>query len=250
MVTKDGVPVLSHDPFLTQGYVSHADGRAIEDKILVCDLTLGQLQQDFKFGLDPEDPEGSTSDSVGPTTLEDVLVALQKYPGVLLYLDVKIERAELKMSRTPADVAKAVFDLWRTYALPNKLWAEAGDKEIADAYLAAGAGIDFEMALSFPRFHSDENDIMEVVGAGILDFTGDRNPCTECSDVGIGAYTAHHQFVTKLHVHEAGRRNLRAILFGVGDVETLIEHMTLPMPAYMLICDDTKEVREAIAVYS
>ena len=124
------------------------------------------------------------------------------------------------------------------------------DKEIADAYLAAGAGIDFEMALSFPRFHSDENDIMEVVGAGILDFTGDRNPCTECSDVGIGAYTAHHQFVTKLHVHEAGRRNLRAILFGVGDVETLIEHMTLPMPAYMLICDDTKEVREAIAVYS
>jgi glycerophosphoryl diester phosphodiesterase len=48
-ITKDGVPVISHDPYVTSGKCRRADGKpyTVKDEVLIRSLTLAELQSQF-----------------------------------------------------------------------------------------------------------------------------------------------------------------------------------------------------------
>jgi glycerophosphoryl diester phosphodiesterase len=89
VLTRDGHPVLSHDPWVHTTLCRTASGEPIGERILIRDLTLAELQAQFICGgiADMDFPQVVPN---GETimTLDEVLDALKSAPKMVLYLDV------------------------------------------------------------------------------------------------------------------------------------------------------------------
>ena len=81
-ITKDGVPVLSHDPYVDTGKCRHADGTPyndVQDEVLIKNLTLHQLQTEFICdGIIRTGTPQSNDRSLSP-----VAVAFAKHEGLI-----------------------------------------------------------------------------------------------------------------------------------------------------------------------
>ncbi|HEV7657732.1 MAG TPA: esterase-like activity of phytase family protein [Mycobacteriales bacterium] len=66
-ITRDGVPVISHDPFLDPAKCRNADGSALPGQILIRDLTARQIQRNFVCDLTlPAFPRQSDDVALSP----------------------------------------------------------------------------------------------------------------------------------------------------------------------------------------
>ena len=92
VLTKDGIPVLSHDPWVHNTLCKTASGEPIRARILIRDLTLAELQSQYPCGgvTDKDLPEVILK-AEKIMTLVEVLEALQRAPQMALYLDVKVD---------------------------------------------------------------------------------------------------------------------------------------------------------------
>jgi glycerophosphoryl diester phosphodiesterase len=81
VLTKDGHPVLSHDPWVHTTLCRTASGEPIADRILIRDLTLAELQSQFICGgaADKDFPQVIPK-SEKIMTLDEVLAALKSAP--------------------------------------------------------------------------------------------------------------------------------------------------------------------------
>jgi glycerophosphoryl diester phosphodiesterase len=137
-LTRDGILVLSHDPWVHTTLCTTASGEPIRERVLIRDKTLEELQAGYLCGgvRDPDFPR------VEPRvetimTLEEVLMALKKAPQMLLYLDIKIDG---DLTAGAEDYAKAIARLWEAAGLSNRLFIEGPSAESLAAYREAQAG--------------------------------------------------------------------------------------------------------------
>ena len=135
VLTKDGHPVLSHDPWVHTTLCGRTSGESIGDRILIRDLTLAELQTQFICGGIPDkDFPQVTPKAEIIMTLDEVLEAVKSAPEMVLYLDVKIDG---DLTASAEAYAVAISKCLEANRLPNRLYIEGPSAESLSAYRSA-----------------------------------------------------------------------------------------------------------------
>lgn len=160
-LTRDGVPVLSHDPWVHMTLCRRADGRRVEQRVLIHDLSFSELRLGYICGGEP-DPDFPAARPVPEpiTRLDDVLAALAAAPEIALYLDVKVDPP---LTAPAEDFAAAIFARWRDAGLDNPLYVEAPTPEAVAAGRAAAGGIPATFVVSYPAFTAQNNWLLTAL---------------------------------------------------------------------------------------
>jgi glycerophosphoryl diester phosphodiesterase len=153
VLTADGVPVLSHDPWIDTRLCTSVDGAPVEGEILIQDLPWEDLRDGWVCGglVNPDFPQAERS--AEPLVSFDELVGLLKAesPDIGVHIDLKWEPG-----LTPgADVfAEEVLSRWFLADLPNEYYVSGNAPEITTAVEAYGRtqSRDVQTSLVWPRF--------------------------------------------------------------------------------------------------
>lgn len=160
-LTRDGVPVLSHDPWIHETLCRRADGRRVEQRILIHDLTWSELRLGYICGGEP-DPDFPAARPVPEpiARLDDVLAALAAAPEIALYLDVKVDPP---LTAPAADFAAAIFTRWREAGLDNPLYVEGPKPAAVAAWRAAAGELPATFVVSYPAFTAQNNWLLTAL---------------------------------------------------------------------------------------
>ncbi|MBI5583968.1 MAG: hypothetical protein HY892_09105 [Deltaproteobacteria bacterium] len=226
VLTRDGIPVLSHDPWVHTTLCTTASGEPIRERVLIRDKTWGELQSQYLCGgvRDPHfprvEPKAETIMSLG-----EVLQALKKAPQMMLYLDVKIDG---DLTAGAEDYANAISRLWEAAGLPNRLYIEGPSAESLAAYRAA-IKTDFVPVLSYPAFSVMENSARTALRARWLTRLRLYSPWTEARNAQAGAVVGPTQVVFRFAATEARGNGVQVVLFTINTREDLESYCRWPV---------------------
>ena len=231
-LTRDGIPVLSHDPWVHTTLCTTASGEAIRERVLIRDKTLAELQTQYLCG-GVRDPHFPRAEPKAETimTLEEVLQALKKAPQMLLYLDVKIDG---NLTAGAEEYAKAIGKLWEAAGLPNRLYMEGPSVESLAAYRSA-IKRDFVPVLSYPAFTVMENSSRTAVRARWLTRLRLDSPWTAARKAQAGAVVGPTQVIFRFAAEEARENGVQVVLFTINTREDIERYCGWPVD--MLITD-------------
>lgn len=160
VLTKDRIPVLSHDAWLKPALCTYTLGpdefeprRLPEDsRILLKDLTLAELWRDYRCGglADPDKPD-AVRIADRHFTFDELLSALKGHPDVVVQLDVKEHPDH---TESPEVFAEEILGRWNAAALPNRFFVTSTRGELLKAFQARQ---DVETLLIWPAFGADDN---------------------------------------------------------------------------------------------
>jgi glycerophosphoryl diester phosphodiesterase len=226
VLTRDGIPVLSHDPWVHTDLCTTASGAPIKERILIRDKTLVQLRAEFVCGGVPDRDHPRVKpipESI--MSLEEVLAALKKAPEMLLYLDVKIDG---ELTAGPKDYARAIASRWQAARLPNRLYIEGPSAESLAAYREA-MGRDFVPVLSYPAFSAAENAKWTVVKACLLTWIRLRSPLKAAREAAAAAIAAPTWVMTRSAAAQVREAGLEVFLFTPNSRKELDRYCTWPV---------------------
>jgi glycerophosphoryl diester phosphodiesterase len=153
-LTRDHVPVLSHDMWLKPALCTRVDGTRLPEgsRILIRDLTLEELVRDYRCGglRDPEKPDAELI-ADQHMTLSELLDALEGHPEVALQLDIKQDPA---FTASAEAFATAILGEWNEARLPNPWFVTSTQGELLKAFEARQP---VETLLIWPTFTADTN---------------------------------------------------------------------------------------------
>lgn len=240
VVTKDGVAVLSHDPWLHPTHVVHTDGRAVcRDTPLIRHQTLAQLQSRYRFGAPGPQDTDTTPATESVPTLAQVVALCNRFPAAGLYLDLKIERPKKRLTRSARVYARAVFGALAQAHPDLDLWVECGSKAILQRMTEA-ADRPMHCVASFPRFDAGVNDTAEAVLMGLGSWLGTNHPGRTARRMGARHYVAPQQIISRSRAQEAADMGVRGVFFGVDSADEARDLADWPVD--VLIVDHTPEL--------
>ena len=154
VLSKDKIPLLAHDPWVSPKYCQYSDGRKIENRYLIKDLSFSQLEKQFTCGgsTDP-DFSGAVRHAESMMSLAELFTWLKSVPELGIFLDLKIQPP---LTATAAQYAKAINGAWHQAKLGNKLIVEGPDRASLRAYRRF-LHMPYTPALSYPPFLADAN---------------------------------------------------------------------------------------------
>lgn len=161
VLTRDRVPVLSHDAYLSAELCTHTDGSALptDTKILIKDLTFAELEAGYRCGgiEDPDTPGAEIlADSV--MTFTELLLLAAPFPDVTLQLDIKQDPFETLDAETYAEV---ILAHWNAAMLSNPMFVTATYPETLRAFEARQDVITLRI---WPNFPADGNTTLVGLG--------------------------------------------------------------------------------------
>jgi glycerophosphoryl diester phosphodiesterase len=226
VLTRDGIPVLSHDPWVHTDLCTTASGAPIKERILIRDKTLVQLRAEFLCG-GLRDKDFPRVDPIAESimSLDEVLEALKMAPEMALYLDVKIDG---DLTARPEEYARAIAARWQTAELPNRLYIEGPSAESLAAYRAAMRS-DFVAVVSYPPFSAKENAAWTVIKARWFTKLELSSPLTAAHEAGAGAVAAPTQVMTRSAAVRAREAGLEVFLFTPNSREDLERYCAWPV---------------------
>ena len=233
VLTKDGVPVLSHDPWVHLTLCTTSAGAALPDKILIRDLTLAELHERYLCGgvQDEEFPEViPKAETV--MTLDEVLAALSDAPDMVLYLDVKIDG---DLTASPQAYAEAILSRWHAAGLKNPLYMEGPSAASLAAYRAAAGATKLHTALSYPPFTADEKPTITVLKRRWLTKLGWLLPQDKAQKAKADAVVGPTQAISWPSAQQAREAGVQVILFTPNTKKKL--HKFCGWPADIIITD-------------
>jgi len=135
VLTRDEIPVLSHDAFLSRELCTHADGSPLpEEPVLIKDLFLAQLLEGYRCGgvADPDTP-GAEVLADRLMTFTELLLLAAPFPDVTLQLDIKQDPVDTLDADTYAEV---ILAHWNAAMLSNPMFITATYPETLRAFEA------------------------------------------------------------------------------------------------------------------
>lgn len=232
VLTKDGHPVLSHDPWVHTTLCRTASGEPIGDRILIRDLTLAELQSQFICGgIADKDFSQVIPKGEKIMTLDEVLEALESAPEMVLYLDVKIDS---DLTASAEAYAKAISKCLEAARLPNRLYIEGPSAESLSAYRSA-IHAKFVAVLSYPPFSAKENSALTALRARWFTKLRLRSPLRKAQKAKAGAVAGPTQVITRTAARQARDNGVAVVLFTPNNREDLYKFCTWPVD--MLITD-------------
>jgi glycerophosphoryl diester phosphodiesterase len=225
-LTRDGIPVLSHDPWVHTTLCTTASGEPLRERVLIRDKTLAELQAQYRCG-GVRDPDFPRVEPKAETimTLEEVLQALKKAPQMMLYLDVKIDG---DLTAGAEAYAQAIAEIWGAAGLPNRLYVEGPSPASLAAYRAA-IKTDFVPVLSYPAFTVMENSSRTAVRARWLTRLRLDSPWTAAREAKAGAVVGPTQVFFRFAAREARENGVQVVLFTVNTREDIESYCGWPV---------------------
>jgi glycerophosphoryl diester phosphodiesterase len=210
VLTKDGIPVLSHDPWVHTSLCTTASGDPVRDRILIRDKTLAELQSQYLCGGVREPDFPLVNPKAEPImSLDEVLQALKQAPEMILYLDIKIDG---DLTASAEDYAKAIATRWEAAGLSNRLYIEGPAAESLAAYRSAFE-TNFVSVLSYPAFSVTENFTWTALKARWLTKLRLRSPLAAARKAQAQAVAGPTQVITRYAATEARDNGIEVVLF-------------------------------------
>ena len=232
VLTKDGHPVLSHDPWVHTTLCQTVSGEPIGDGILIRDLTLAELQSQFICGGVPDKDFSQVIPKAEKVmTLDEVLAALKSAPDMVLYLDVKIDS---DITASAEAYARAISKRLEAARLPNRLYIEGPSAESLSAYRSA-IRAKFVAVLSYPPFSAKENSVLTAIKARWFTKLRLRNPLDKAREAKAGAVAGPKQVISWTAARQARDNGVAVVLFAPNTRKDLGRYCTWPVD--MLITD-------------
>lgn len=233
-LTRDGVPVLAHDPWLSETLCTTVDGAPLPGRVLIQDLTLEQLREGYRCG-GVENPESPEAQVVADTlmTLDELLDALAEAPRMLLHLDLKCEP---ELTPSPEEFAERIMTRWKARGLPNPMYVDSGWPEVLAAFRARGP---VTTTLSWPKFPAGDSTTAIVVEHELLTRVGADDMVAAALRVGSDGVVIPYPMADRHLVDRAHREGLKVQLFSPNTRE-LLEHFC-DWPVDVLITDFPEE---------
>jgi glycerophosphoryl diester phosphodiesterase len=232
VLTKDGHPVLSHDPWVHTTLCRRTSGEPIGERILIRDLTLVELQTQFICGGVPDkDFPRVIPKAEKIMTLDEVLAASKSAPEMVLYLDVKIDGDITASAEAYADAISKRLEAAR---IPNRLYIEGPSADSLSAYRSA-ITTDFVAVLSYPPFSATENPVLTAITARWLTKLRWRNPLEKARAANAGAVAGPKQVMTRTAARQARDNGVEVVLFAPNTREDIDKFCA--WPADILITD-------------
>jgi glycerophosphoryl diester phosphodiesterase len=232
VLTKDGHPVLSHDPWVHTTLCMTASGEPIGDRILIRDLTLAELQSQFICGgIADKDFSQVVPKGEKIMTLDEVLAALESAPEMVLYLDVKVDS---DITASAEAYARAISKRLEAARLLNRLYIEGPSAESLSAYRSA-IRAKFVAVLSYPPFSAKENSVLTAIIARWFTKLRLRSPLDKAQEAKAGAVAGPKQVITRTAARHARDNGVAVILFAPNTRKELDKFCTWPVD--MLITD-------------
>ena len=232
VLTKDGHPVLSHDPWVHETLCQTAAGDPIGERILIRYLTLAELQSQFLCGGVPDkDFSQVIPQAEMIMTLDEVLAALKSVPEMVLYLDVKVDG---DITASAEAYAGAISKLLETARLPNRVYIEGPAAESLKAYRSA-IGTKFVAVLSYPPFSASENAVFTALKARWLTKLKLRNPLDKAREARAAAVAGPNQVITWTAARKARDNGVAVALFTPNTRKAMDRYCTWPVD--MLLTD-------------
>lgn len=132
-LTRDGVAILHHDPFLESPSCSRANGSELSERVRLDQIRLTRIQDSYLCGgwADPEFPDAEVV-AEPLMSFPEFLVMLQGASSELqVHLDVKVEEG---WTRPAEDFAEAILEPWWDSELPQPLIVTANTSEALVAF--------------------------------------------------------------------------------------------------------------------
>ena len=232
VLTKDGHPVLSHDPWVHTTLCRTVSGEPIGDRMLIRDITLAELQSRFICGgVADKDFPRVVPKGEKIMTLDEVLVALKSAPEMVLYLDVKIDG---DLTASAEAYASAISKCLTSARLPNRLYIEGPSAESLNAYRSA-IQAEFEAVLSYPPFSARDNSALTALKARWFTKLRLRSPLRKARKATADAVVGPTQVITRRAARKARANGVAVVLFTPNTREDLFEFCAWPVD--MLITD-------------
>ncbi len=230
VLTSDGVPVLSHEPWLHEDLCTTVDGEAIEGRVLIQDIALEDLQADYVCG-GVSDEEFADAEVIAESimTFAELLEVIEgSAEDMLLHIDVKYEPD----GTTPAaDVmAEAVLATWYAAALPNPWFVSANQPAAIEAFETAADG-DITTSLIWPRFHPDLNDTKIALTTEFKSVLGLVEYVDEARSCGADGIAVPYQLIDRRQVDAARDVGLQVQVWTPNTPEQLEEYCSWPVDA-------------------
>lgn len=219
VLAGDSVPLLAHDPWISEKNCRRYDGQAFEP-VYIRDVYSNELNELFEchFPTGKTDSSEKASDYHSLVSLREALSVVRDYPDKTIYLDLKIQDgvtldveeygAEIFLALTESEIENPVF-----IEVPEKYQVEEIKNSLED--------FNARIALSYPAFYAGED--WDYIGAmaAIRTFFFAENPVDAAQESNADVLVSptivmSHSSVEKLHQSQ--------VLFGtflVDDAESL-----------------------------
>lgn len=215
VLTKDHVPVLSHDPWVHDHCIRRDSGE--RKRVLIRDLSYLQLTADYYCGgrTDPEFPAAAV---VSETILgfDEFAAYLQRAPNLAVYLDLKIDRA----TRPAAEYGRAIFSRWKKFGLKNPLYIEAPSAAAVHA-IRKQATSDYVAVLSYPQFNSHDDWTRAGAEALVKTQFEPRRPVRKALQAGVTTIVAPTVVLSRKSRKKLIKAGMQYILFTANDRKAL-----------------------------
>jgi glycerophosphoryl diester phosphodiesterase len=233
-LTRDEVPVLAHDPWLSETLCTTADGTPLTGRVSIQELTLRELQEGYRCGGVPN-PDAPDAEVVADTvmTLDEVLDALVTAPEMLVHVDLKCEPG-----RTPSAEAFAeqIMGRWQARGLPNPMYVDSGLPAVLEAFRARGP---VTTSLSWPWFPAGESATSIVLKHELLTRLGLENMVDAALQADADGVVIPYQMADQRLVKLAHHEGLKVQVFS-PNTRDLLEYYC-EWPVDVLITDFPEE---------
>jgi glycerophosphoryl diester phosphodiesterase len=233
-LTRDGVPVLAHDPWLNETLCTTVTGAPLPGRVLIQDLMLEELREGYRCGgvKNPDAPEAQVvADTL--MTLDEMLDALAEAPEMLVHLDLKCEP---ELTPPPQAFAEQIMKRWHARGLPNPMYVDSGLPEVLEAFRAHGP---VTTTLSWPWFPAGSSATSIVLGHEMLSRLGANDMVAAALKAGSDGVVIPYQMADRHLVEMAHREGLKVQMFSPNTRE-LLEYFC-DWPVDVLITDFPEE---------
>jgi glycerophosphoryl diester phosphodiesterase len=225
-MTKDKIPVLSHDAMISPVKCTYADGSALpaDAELLIKDYTLAELHAQFLCGGKP-DPAMQGVQVLADThlTFQEVIDAVASHPDVTMHIDVKYEAGKTLPLQDFFDYGIA---LWRNSGLTNPWYVSSTEVDFLKKATAEGVP---GRSLTWPKFPAGANTVTTAIGAELLAQLGARTPIGLAQEAGANMLNLTYQVVDRSTVEAATGFGWKVQLWTIDDPKAFAEYCTWPV---------------------
>lgn len=200
VLTRDRVPVITHDASLSPELCTQADGTRLAAAIPIKDLSLAELQAGYRCGglPDPTLPQAQVAEDT-LLTLDELIDLVTGAPDLTLHFDVKYEPGLTLDAEAFAD---EILGRWRASGLPNAWYLSSSEPEEVKALRDRGAE---SVILTLPYVARGDSSTLSGLGFELLAQLGVEDAISRARKAGASGLNIAYQ-VTDRRIVDAARQ--------------------------------------------
>lgn len=209
VLTRDGVPVLAHDPWVHKSLCVKTNGSTV-GHTLIKDIDFTDLVNDYRCGgvIDPEFPAAKTKlESI--LGFDEFLDIIKPVPDLVIYLDVKIQTG---LTALPRAYAEAIFSRWQAAGMVNRLYVEGPDAESITAYKQYAQQA-FTAVLSYPPFYAGEDWVKVGIKTAVRTLARSSRPLKKAQAAAADAVASPVEVMTQKAQNKLQKRQKQTIIY-------------------------------------